>query len=84
MVDDTKTRWNDIIGITLAGLLVTAGLVGCEQERSKKEAPAIETTSEPAADETMKDMPAAGEAMEDTSAAAGETMKDMPAAGEAK
>ena len=76
MVDDTKTRWNDVIGITLAGLLVTAGLAACEQSQpdadTKKEAPAIETKSEPAADETMKDMPAAGEAMKDTSSAVGE------------
>ncbi len=75
-MDDTNNRWNVVIGITLAGLLVTAGLVGCEQEPSgdaKKEAPAVETKSEPAAEEAMQDMSAADEATQ-----------DMPAADEAK
>ncbi len=75
-MDDTNNRWNVVIGITLAGLLVTAGLAGCEQEQSgdaKKEAPAVETKSEPATGEATEDMPAAGEATQ-----------NMPAADEAK
>ncbi len=84
-MDDTKNRRNVVIGITLAGLLVTAGLVGCEQEPSgdaKKEAPAVETKSEPATGEAMQDMSATGEAMQDMSAA-DEATQDMPAADEA-
>ena len=90
-MDDTKNRRNVVIGLTLAGLLITAGLAGCEQDVSvdtKEKAPAVETKSEPAAgeamqDETMQDMSAADEATQDMPAA-DEATQDMPAADEAK
>ena len=68
-MDDTNNRWNVVIGLTLAGLLVTAGLAGCEQELAKQEAPVVETKSEPAAGEVMQDMSAADEATQDMPAA---------------
>ena len=80
-MNDTGKRWNEVIGIMLVGLLITAGFAACEQSQPdadiKKEAPA---------GEAMKDMSsAAGEAMEDTSSAAGEAMEDTSsAAGETK
>ncbi len=81
-MDDTNNRWNVVIGLTLAGLLITAGLAGCEQELPKNETPAVETKSEPAAGEAMQDMSAAGEATQDMPAA-GEATQDMPVADEA-
>lgn len=53
---DARTQcWNIILGIAFVGLLGTTGLVGCEQQKpamdTTKEAPAVSSKSEPAAEE---------------------------------
>jgi len=63
-MDDMSTGCNKVTGIALAGLLVAAGLTGCEQSKpaadAKKEAPAAATESAPAAGEAKQEMAAAG------------------------
>jgi Flp pilus assembly protein TadD len=62
-MDDATHCWNEGIGIALAGLLVMAGLSGCEERQpgvdAKKETPAATTQPEPSAGEAKQEMPAA-------------------------
>jgi len=62
-MDDMTTGCNKVTGIALAGLLVAAGLTGCEQSKpaadAKKEAPAAATEPAPAAGEAKQEMAAA-------------------------
>lgn len=63
-MDMSIRRWNTMIGIAVIGVLVTAGLSACEQRQpigeTKKEAPVVAATSEPAAEGAKQEMPAAG------------------------
>ena len=62
-MDDMTTGCNKVTGIALAGLLVAAGLTGCEQSKpaadAKKEAPVVATEPAPAAGEAKQEMAAA-------------------------
>ena len=62
-MNDAGKRWNKVIGITLVGLLITAGFAACEQCQpdadTKKETPAVSNKLEPDAEEAKQDMPAA-------------------------
>jgi len=63
-MDERTQRKNAIIGIAVAGVLVTTWLSGCEQNQpvavdAKKEPPAVSATVEPAAGEAKPELPAA-------------------------
>lgn len=59
----SSQRRNTTIGIAVIGVLMAAGLAACEQRQpiseTKKEAPAVAASSEPAAEVAKQEMPAA-------------------------